>query len=425
MGTINYMAKNIPVLLIFLCASIFPIPAEVQTPYVSQIKVGVRGSQIKITWKDSPDTPGTLLVYRSPVEITPETLPQATLAGMVPYGTEYFIDIPASIGSYYYAVLIKSDTGKTYKELIPFRNKTVTPVRLESVATIEDLAARITSITAEVVKDHIVVRFNPSRGDRDLILYRSTLPILSVEELSMATEVKRFPSRETEVTDYPVPGVPYYYAVVDAGLLEMKVPTLEKGNNVTATYVEIPLPVTAPSDRNVLPPLRETFIRPTPLPYYLLTQSFEEGNPLPRPTEYGIPNAVPLPSTTQKVLADLVAPLPEPQSKLPTPTVLPSNKGATDQKEEQMIQAVLKGPFKNRNWKETLFQLDLLTRLPLSEGTRSEVYFYRGQAKFFLAQYRESAMDFLLASRHYFSETQPWLDAILETLSTITFPFSE
>jgi hypothetical protein len=417
------MARNIPVLLILLCASIFPILAEVETPYVSQIKVGVRGSQIKITWKDSPDTPGTLLVYRSPLEITPETLPQATLAGMVSYGTEYFIDIPDQVGSYYYAVLIKTDTGKIYKELIPFRNKTVTPVRLESVATIEDLAARITSITAQVVKDHIVVRFTPSRGDRELILYRSTLPILSVEQLSTATEVKRFPSRETEVTDYPVPGVPYYYAVVDAGLLEMKLPLLEKGNNVTATYVEIPLPVTVPSDRNILPPLPETSIRPTPLPYYLLMQSFEAGNPLPPPTEYGKP--VPLPSTSQKILQDLVAPLPEPQFKLPTPTILPSNKGATEQKEEQMIQAVLKGPFKNRNWKETLFQLDLLTRLPLSEGTRSEVYFYRGQAKFFLAQYRESAMDFLLASRHYFSETQPWLDAILQTLSTIKSPFSE
>lgn len=417
MGTIHYKAKYIPVLLILLCSSIFPILAEVQTPYVSQIKVGVRGSQIKITWKDSPDTPGTLLVYRSPVEITPETLPQATLAGIVPYGTEYFIDIPDQVGSYYYAVLIKANLEKTYKELIPFRNKTVTPVRLESVATIEERTARITSITAEVEKDHIVVRFTPSRGDRDLILYRSTLPILSVEQLSVATVVKRFPSRETEVIDYPVPGVPYYYAVVDAGLLEMKVPPLEKGNNVTVSYAEIPLPVMAPSDGNVFSPLSKTYIRPTPLPYYLLTQSFEAGNPLPHSSEYGLPKAVLLPSATQKVLVDLVAPLPEPQIPLPTPTVLPSNKGATDQKEEQMIQAVLKGPFKNRNWKETLFQLDLLARLPLSEGTRSEVYFYRGQGKFFLAQYRESAMDFLLASRHYFSETQPWMDAILQTLS--------
>lgn len=411
------MSKSIPLFIYILLSILGTAQAEVQAPYVSQIKVGVRGSQIKITWKDSPDTPGTLLVYRSSVEITPETLPQATLAGMVPYGTEYFIDIPDQVGTYYYAVLIKTDTGTLYTDLVPFRNKTVTPVRLESVASEEERAARISSIRAEVVKDHIVVRFTSSRGDRNLILYRSTVPILSIEQLSTATEVKRFPSRETEVSDYPVPGVPYYYAVVDAGLLELKLPQLEKGNNVTASYVEIPLPKTALPDLNILPPLSETFLRPTPLPYYLLKQSFDSGSPLPILTEYGIPAPVSLGASTLKVLQDLIAPLPEPNPPVPTPTILPSNKGATGQKEEQMLQAVLKGPFKNRNWKETLLQLDLLSRLPLSMEARSQVYFYRGQANFFLSQYRESAMDFLLASKYYFSETQPWMDAVLQTLA--------
>ncbi len=417
MGNINSIAKISLVLLTLLCSIYVHVLADMQTPYVSQIKVGVRGSQIKITWKDSPDTPGTLIVYRSTVEITPETLPKATLAGIVPYGTEYFIDTPDQVGSYYYAVLIKTETGTTFNELIPFRNKTVTPVRLDSVASEEERAARISSITAEVVKDHIVVRFATSRGDRDLILYRSTVPILSVEQLTTATEVKRFPSRETEVLDYPVPGVPYYYAVVDAGLLEMKLPRLEKGNNVTANYVEIPLPKTVLSDTNILPPFSGPYVRPTPLPYYLLKQSFESGSPLPSPSEYGIPASIPIPSSTLKVLQDLVAPLPEPYPPVPSPTLLPSNKGTTGQKEEQMLQAVLKGPFRNRDWKDVIFQLDLLSHLPLSEEARSQVYFYRGQAKFFLARYRESAMDLLLASKHYFSETQPWIDAVLQTMS--------
>lgn len=417
MGNIKRIRKTILALLIILRSPSIPVQAEVQAPYVSQIKVGVRGSQIKITWEDSPDTHGTLLVYRSTVEITPETLPEATLAGFVPYGTESFIDIPDRVGSYYYAVLIKTDTGVTYQELIPFRNKTVTPVRLESVAPDEERAARISSIKAEVVKDHIVVRFSPSRGDRELILYRSTVPILSVDQLSTSTEVKRFPSRETEVVDHPVPGVPYYYAVVDAGLLEMKLPQLEKGSNVTDTYVEIPLPSTARPEANILPPLRETTLRPTPLPYYLLKQEFESGTPLPGSMEYGIPSPLPIPPSTLKVLQGLVEPLPEPQPPAPPPTILSSNKGATGQKEEQMLQAVLKGPFKNRDWKEALLQLDLLSRLPLSEEARSQVYFYRGQAKFFLSQYKESAMDFLLASKHYFSETQPWMDVILQTLA--------
>ncbi|MCX7788934.1 MAG: hypothetical protein N2442_14690 [Spirochaetes bacterium] len=345
-------------------------------------------------------------------------MPKATLVGIVPYGTGYFIDIPDQVGSYYYAVLIKSETGTTYQELIPFRNKTVTPVRLDSVAPEEERAARISSIKAEVVKDHILVRFVASRGDRDLILYRSTVPILSVEQLTAATEVKRFPSSETEVSDYPVPGVPYYYAVVDAKLLEMKLPRLEKGNNVTSTYVEIPLPNTALPAISILPPLNGTYIRPIPLPFYLLKQSFESGNPLPSPSEYGVPPAIPIPTSTLKVLQDLVAPLPEPQSPLPSPTILPFNKGDTGQKEEQMLQAVLKGPFKNREWKEVILQLDLLSRLPLSEEARSQVYFYRGQAKFFLAQYRESVLDFLLATRYYFSETQPWIDAVLQTMSS-------
>ncbi len=414
------MNRTVYYFFLLFCFSLGGVPLlsgnEVKSPFVSQIKVAVRGPQVKITWKDSPDTPGSLLIFRSKEEITSENFSQSTLAGIVPPGTEYFIDTPGEVGSYFYAILIQSGKDALHTELIPFRNKTITPVVLENIADEQERGAKISSIKAEVVGNSIVVRFVVNRGDRELILYRSSSPILSIEQLYNATEVQRFPSSTTEYTDHPIPGIPYYYAVVDARLLEMKNPQLEPGNNTTLEYVEIPLPSEGAVSLDMLPPLPAERVRPLPLPYFLLQRSVETGQKLPGSREYGIPEPFPLSPITHKIIKDLTDPHPRTSLPTPSPLLLDTNKAAGDIREEYMLQTILSGPFKQRNWGETILQIDLFLRLPLSSDIRNQAYFYRGQARFFTEQYREAFMDFLIASSQHYAECTPWIDKILQIL---------
>ena len=56
---------------------------DVYAPFVSRLKAAVRGPQIKLTWKDSPDIEGNYLVYRHNDEITLENFGKAVLIGQV------------------------------------------------------------------------------------------------------------------------------------------------------------------------------------------------------------------------------------------------------------------------------------------------------------------------------------------------------
>ena len=52
--------------------------------YVSQMRVAVRGSEVRLTWTDPPRFPsGRLVVYRHNREITDQTLSSATIVTTV------------------------------------------------------------------------------------------------------------------------------------------------------------------------------------------------------------------------------------------------------------------------------------------------------------------------------------------------------
>ncbi|MFQ3621382.1 MAG: hypothetical protein SNJ78_10630 [Spirochaetales bacterium] len=413
MKKINYLTLLLSFIIVLINTPFFA-SGEVPSTYISQLKVALKSPQIKLTWKDASEGSGTVLIYRHTEEINASNWTQATLAGRVPYGTETFIDTPNSAGSYYYALLIQEENGNIHREFLPFRNKTVTPVVVESVASEEERAAYILAISAEALEDRIVIRFIASRGDRELLLYRSTDPIVSLENLLSATEIAKFSSTTTEWVDYPVPGVPYYYAVVDAKLMELKQPQLEKGKNLTSTFAEIPLPLERKVEEFFLSPLPPLTIRPIPLPYYVLKKTLEEGKPLPGGIQY--PPTSPISPSTARAIEELIKPLESISTPSLTPTVLSIDKSVTFDKEEQMLLAVIQGPFRKKEWENTVKQINLLVKLPLSREVRNRAFFYKGQAQYFLGFYREAFMDFLLASSEYFLETQPWMDGILQLI---------
>jgi hypothetical protein len=395
---------------------------DVYAPFVSRLKAAVRGPQIKLTWKDSPDIEGNYLVYRHTDEITLENFGKAVLIGQVDSGEESFIDAPVVRGEFYYAVLAKTADGKVFDIFIPFRNKTMKSIAIESTAEEKDLAAVVSSIAARFEKDGIQISFRASRADRDLILYRSTSPIFSEAQLSLSNIVKSLKSSETSVTDYPVPGIPYYYALVDEKLLESGVVVLAAGESASREYVEIPL---SKEEKPLFMPARSSApaARPMPLPYFLLSREIGTGRPLSSQDPFGLPGMVGISPETKQAVKEILTKAPPLPAPVLQPRILDMDKALGTSKEEYTLRTILDGPFERRNWVEAEKQLSNFLSIHLSEEIRIRAYYYRAQTLFFQDRQAESFMEFLLASRSFYPEVRPWLDEILRLRRITTGPF--
>jgi uncharacterized protein YdbL (DUF1318 family) len=384
--------------------------------YPTDLRVAVKNPQVRLTWNDAGGlTDERYRIYRAEQEITEETVSQATEIGTVTEGTETFLDVPQEDGSYYYAVLAVDSDGSEYRNFARLRNTTTEAVEITVAQQAETPPVEVRGIAAEVEGDTVALRFRTNRTGRDLAIYRSTEKLTDSAALSEATQIATINSRESRFTDYPVPGVPYYYAVLDTQQVEEGTVTFRPERNTTSQAVQVPL-----GERAVLlGPEEESeerdTVRPTPLPLLQLSRQLESGRALPTPQTRVPDETVPLGQATQEAVKRLQAraAVSKPAVSTPEPAVLPADRGAEKKGTAYTLQTVLTGPFENGDWEETLTLLDNLLSKPLSASLEARVHFYRGQAYFFREAYRDAFFAFLLAKSELPEEITPWIDAIL------------
>jgi hypothetical protein len=386
-------------------------------PFVSRLRAAVKGPQIKLTWQDSQDESVQYAVYRHTGEITPENFRAATLVVHVPRGQELYIDAPAAPGEYFYAVLASAPGGKLHEVFIPFRNKTTAGISIEYTMAEDGLAAHIGQLQAVAEEKDIVSTFTASRADRGLMLFRSTAPILYPSQLLSTREARRIKSSETRVLDYPVAGIPYYYALVDEDLLtsgNSEGIKLEPGGNTTTRPAQIVLAGESPA--SVPGPVPETQGRPIPLPYFILGSKISAEESLRLPASASIPDYRALSLAAEKAVADILSrikPVPREAAK---PVLLEQDRTRGLRKEDYTLQTILRGAFAEKNWKEAENLLNHYLDMPITGDARGRAYFYRGQALFFQQRYEESFMDFLMANDAHYTAVAPWVSEILETM---------
>jgi hypothetical protein len=277
-------------------------------PFVSRFKAAVRGPQIKLTWRDSFDPLVDYIIYRHTREITPENFKDATQVARVERGQEMYVDAPPRQGEFFYAVLAVTPDGTLHNVLIPFRNKTTKGIMVDTTLPEDELTAEVSRITARPEQDRIIINFEVSRADRDLMLFSSTSPLLSSAQLIATREAIRVKGAENQFIDYPVPGIPYYYALVDEHLLTRGKITLEAGRNATRQPAEIPLPAETPPSVTIgeaLPGSPDS--RLTPLPYYILESKISANESLHQPVSAHIPARRRLSPAAEKAIADIIA----------------------------------------------------------------------------------------------------------------------
>ena len=381
-------------------------------PFPSRLRVAVRDPEVRLTWRDAAADVAGYRVYRHTEEITADNLADATLLEAVEAGTETYLDRPEP-GSYHYAVVAETGAGSVYRVLIPFRNRTTEPVRITETFEPEEVRTEVRAIAAERSADEVRVEIDATPSDRRLVLFRSARPLDSTDALARATRVTELAAEQSPVTDFPVPGIGYYYGAFPAESLAEGEPRFEPGVTVTAEPVEIPLTTT----RVTLPPFEGGPRSRNPLPFLRISEPLEDGDArLPR-NPVAMQPRLPLDAETEAAVNRILESLPEPQVEPLEPVVLREDRSTAEKGPAYALSTIATGAFDAGNWQEAEMLLENLLSTSLPPRVASRAHFYLAQAYYFTDRPRTAFLEFLLAQDDYYLETRPWIDRILSNLA--------
>ena len=390
-----------------------PASPETSTVFVSRLKAEPIGYQVKLTWVDSPDLKGTCIVYRSSEEISSQGLAKADVIGSVNTGTGYFVDTPPDRSGWFYAVLIRDSAGNLYPLLVLFRNKTSTPVSAQTSAPEEKLAAQVTGIKAAPTGkgDIIQVTFSTSNRTRDLLLFWGPTAFVKPGDLLKATRTTPLDPGTTSYVLAVLPGVDYWFAVLDSGMFKIGQSPLVLGGNTTAYPIQ--LQVTA---SHGLPAISPASRRGTPLPSIAIDRGVQTGLAISGTDVPGLPTPRSVSDSTRMSIAALRQDLAGPDEKGPRPQVLPSDATPTPGGELARLQEIVQGPFLGTDMNLAQQKLLDFLSLPRKPELNARARFYLGQVYFFQGDPRGALMEFLTAQDFYYEQCESWLEACFAKL---------
>ena len=390
-----------------------PASPATSTVFVSRLKAEPVDYQVKLTWVDSPDLKGTCIVYRAAEEIFSQTLAKATVIGRVATGIGFYIDTPPTGRGWFYAVLISDASGNLYPLLVPFRNKTSAPTGPQTTAPEEQLAASVTGIRASPTGqgDIIEVSFAVSDNSRDLLLFWGSTAFSRSEDLLNATRTTPLDPGTTHYLLAALPGVDYWFAVLDSGLFKLGKAPLAKGANATAYPVQLLV-----TSSHGLPAISAASRRGIPLPSLAISRGVQSGLEIPETKIPDFPAARPISESTKKSIVALEQSFTLPDRIAPRPTLLPSDATPTPGGELARLQDIVQGPFLGGDMTGAQQKLKDFLSLPRKADLKARTRFYLGQVDYFLGKTRDALLEFLMAQEFYYQESAPWIDACYAVL---------
>jgi len=379
----------------------------VQTP--SRVRAAELDGEVLVTWRGAAGYEGTYQVWRSSAPFDAGVFEQSSalfLAGTVSSGVGSLIDRPAAPGTYYYAVT--NDIESPY--LIEQRNFLPRPVRVAMTAEQAQEPVTVRALSVETQNGSVILRFEPSRHGRRLAVYAATEAIEQVNDLHRAVRLTVFDSEQREYRDYPVPGVPTYYAVLDAEQVIAGNGELVPRQNTTVQPIRIALGSVRPgTGAPQVGARREAPIPLLRMPWLPATQAYALD--LSKAPEE-------LDRETQEALNAILAVHGAPERVSPEPEILAGDRDTRDSGVRSSLTTVLAGPFARTEWADAESQLSNLLTVVSTSSQRARVQFYRGQCLYFLGRFNEASLAFVDARSHLFAESQPWLDAALRAGET-------
>ena len=376
------------------------------TPYITEITAEARNNLIRLTWVDSPDAQGPVFIFRStrpfsgviPANIRPVT---------VRYGAQYYIDDTDDIENLYYFIAASDNAGQRYDIILPGINSTSLftaqghddTMSVPSQSQIGVIPSHplegIYNLKADQVGDRIIITFELSgNAGRNAILYRSTQPISRPQDLLNAIIIQQ--AAVSPCVDLPVPGIPFYYAIIFEDEIASGSMGIKPGVNSTMETVALG---DQPFERS---------LRPIPLP--ILRAGANDGFFI---TE--IPVQIPLTQESIIMLRDTQMPQKAPLV-LKRPRIFSVDLIAPTGGEESALFQIVAEYFSKFEWENARISLQHYLSLPRSKEAEARARFYLGQSLYYTGNFRDALMEFLSFRAHNLSEANIWIDAVLTAM---------
>jgi len=396
--------KKTPVFLVILL--VLAVSAAAQdsgNPYVvSHVSAEARNNLIRLTWIDSPDARGPVYIFRSSRPFS-GSIPANIRPVVVRYGEQYYIDDSDDLENLYYFVAASDVSGRRYDIIIPRMNSTVVNISGTAVGIPDEKEPEtvpvegIYNLTARLEGEKVVVTFDVNGPRKNAILYRSTQPVKEPRDLLNAIMVQS--GFDSPFTDFPVPGLSYYYALVFEDEISGGSMGIMPGINATISAV------TFFDERTA-----ERALRPIPLPTITLNNDMRDGFFLPDAA-----GSAPLNENTAKIIRNIPVPEKAPL-ELRRPRVFTIDLQAPFGGEDSALFQIISDSFINRDWEKARTDLLHYLSLPRSKDVEARARFYLGQTLYFSGYFRGALFEFLAIKSFHPVEANMWIDSTLAAM---------
>ncbi len=368
-------------------------------PVVSGLNALCTGNTVTLSWMPAPGIEGESLIFRAQKPITAANYYAAEKRGEVPYTATTFQDTIEDGQDYYYAVLSRDRDGTLYEFFLPVSNSLLVAVTSgPSKATAEE--TRISTFDTITRNDAVIITWKSSIRNKPLVLYRSTSSFTGMNSLVQAIVVSSFSDTGTPYVDYPVPGVPYYYALLDEDTIRSGTVHFVENENTNRIPVEIPSSF-ARIQRINLPSLR-----PMPLPFLNVshTAAVQKWQFSPE---------------TEKIISSLTGIKTVRRDMKRSPYVFLSDIKSVSGGEEYSLKKILETNFTTESWDAAITSLKDFLAIRRTEETTARTHFYLGEAYYFTGNYRAALLELLLAQDTYYNQSREWIHYVLEKMGSL------
>ncbi|MDR0302633.1 MAG: hypothetical protein LBI04_10025 [Treponema sp.] len=395
--------KKIPVFAAVLL--VFAVSAAAQNngnSIVSNISAEARNNLIRLTWVDSPDARGPVYIFRSSRPFS-GSIPANIRPVVVRYGEQYYIDDSDDLENLYYFIAASDVSGRRYDIIIPQTNSTNVNVS----GTVEEWSVEkapevlaiqgISNLTARLDGERIVITFDVNGPHKNAVLYRSTQPVKEPRDLLNAVMVQS--GFSSPFTDYPVPGLSYYYALIYEDEISGGSMGIKPGVNATISAV------TVSGGRAA-----EAALRPIPLPTMTLNNAMPDGYFLSDPAGF---------TSLSENAAKTIKNTPVPQKaplELRKPRVFTVDLQSPSGGEDSALFQIVSESFVKRDWEKARTSLLHYLSLPRSKNVEARARFYLGQTLYFTGNYRGALFEFLSIKSTHPVEANMWIDSTLTAM---------
>ncbi|MDZ7793434.1 MAG: hypothetical protein U5P10_06985 [Spirochaetia bacterium] len=361
---------------------------ETFAPFVSGLSVTMQENSVTLSWRSAPEEIEIYEIFRSTEPFNEENFNEARKIGTVSKDITAYTDYPPSTDNYYYAVLGRKNEDTLYKLFIPYRNITMSPVAVVRTESLDEVTAKISQLQAKRIQDSIQLQFDTSKPARKVIVYRSSSKIESEQDVVTAQALSTFTSGEESYTDFPLGGIKYYYAVIDAEAARAGAYDFVLGENALEEPVELPV------GTQIANGSRRVENRITPLPYLLLNKTDSTA------TEILSKSPATLDEQTISIWKRLEKRIAaEKTDGSASPDILPIDRNAkTDGANKQLAELVGKSfpanPDDQAAWQNAEKQFAAFFDVSRTDKVLSRAHYYMGQVYYFQGNYKQAFLKF-------------------------------